>query len=279
VTLTVTALIVSGTAYALTRTSAVPAIGVPTAKPPCSIKVGDETVDWSVERAMTLTTVAGVGMRRKADERHVAAAVRRALRIAGAQPLDARAVRAIYLGLPERPRAGRSATRLARALLGYGGSALSCSAESVRLGGLGGLYAPDADLDRETPGPTGLTPRADTARAAMRAVFGRQILGGFAPEGVAGGHIDGSPHYEGRAIDVFFRPVSEANRRAGWTQAQWAVAHAASLNIATVIFDARIWSSRRSVSGWRDYEHPGGPTDNAILLHRDHVHVDVAEGA
>jgi hypothetical protein len=56
------------------------------------------------------------------------------------------------------------------------------------------------------------------------------------------------------------------------------VAHAEQLSVATVIFDRSIWSAHRSVSGWRDYEHPGGPTDNPILLHEDHVHVDVVEG-
>jgi hypothetical protein len=89
------------------------------------------------------------------------------------------------------------------------------------------------------------------------------------------GHIEGSAHYEGRAIDIFFRPVAEANQRLGWQQALWAVAHAESLEVATVIFDRQIWTADRSVQGWRAYEHPSGPTDNAVLLHEDHVHVDV----
>ena len=33
------------------------------------------------------------------------------------------------------------------------------------------------------------------------------MLGGFDPDGVSSGHVEGSTHYEGRAIDVFFRPV------------------------------------------------------------------------
>ncbi|MEP6762627.1 MAG: hypothetical protein ABJA93_14840, partial [Sporichthyaceae bacterium] len=131
---------------------------------------------------------------------------------------------------------------------------------------------------REDPGSLGLTPRADTLRRAMREVFGKQTLGGFEPTGVARGHIDGSAHYEGRAIDVFFRPVSETNQQRGWAQSSWAVAHAERLAVATVIFDRSVWTAHRSVSGWRDYEYPGGPTDNPILLHEDHVHVDVVEG-
>jgi hypothetical protein len=45
-----------------------------------------------------------------------------------------------------------------------------------------------------------------------------------------------------------------------------------------VIFDSSIWSARRSITGWRTYEHPAGPTDNPILMHEDHLHVDVVEG-
>ena len=45
----------------------------------------------------------------------------------------------------------------------------------------------------------------------------------------------------------------------------WAVAHAERLDLATVIFDRRIWTGRRSLQGWRDYRHPSGETDNPVL--------------
>ena len=48
--------------------------------------------------------------------------------------------------------------------------------------------------------------------------------------------------------------------------------------IATVIFDRSVWTAQRSDAGWRDYRYPGGETDNPVLLHEDHVHVDVFEG-
>ncbi|MGH8893171.1 MAG: hypothetical protein ACRDWY_07670, partial [Actinomycetes bacterium] len=136
----------------------------------------------------------------------------------------------------------------------------------------------ETDLVREDTGPLGLTPRADTTRLAMREVFGKQILGGFEARGVRSGHIEGSAHYEGRAIDVFFRPVTTANQRLGWQQAMWAVAHAGRLHLATVIFDRRVWTGDRSLQGWRDYRHPSGADDNPVLMHEDHVHVDVTEG-
>lgn len=91
--------------------------------------------------------------------------------------------------------------------------------------------------------------------------------------------MPGSAHDDGRAIDVFLRPVGAANRRSGWAVAHWAVANAAELGIATVIYDDRIWTTGRSNAGWRDYDPPGGATDNPVLLHLDHVHIDVQRGS
>ena len=133
-------------------------------------------------------------------------------------------------------------------------------------------------LDREDEGPSGLTPRTEDVRAALRAAAGRLPLGGFAPGGVTTGHMPGSAHYEGRAIDVFFRPVDAENSRHGWLVAQWLVAHAADLDVATVIFDDRIWTASASAQGWRPYVPPEGPTRNPVLRHLDHVHVDVVRG-
>ena len=87
----------------------------------------------------------------------------------------------------------------------------------------------------------------------------------------------GSAHYEGRAIDVFFRPINADNRKRGWAMASYLVANADRLEVRTIIFDDRIWhAGSRSGDGWTDYRVPsssGG--DQAILEHRDHVHVDV----
>ena len=57
-----------------------------------------------------------------------------------------------------------------------------------------------------------------------------------------------------------------------------AVLYRERLHVATVIFDRRVWTARRSVEGWRDYRHPSGDTENPVLMHEDHVHVDVLEG-
>ena len=112
----------------------------------------------------------------------------------------------------------------------------------------------------------------------MDRLFPDQPLGGFEPGGVSTGHMEGSAHYEGRAVDVFVRPVNRVNKTRGWAIAQYLVSQADRLAIRTVIFDDRIWTSGlRSGSGWRDYDPPSRSGDRAILEHRDHVHVDVYE--
>jgi hypothetical protein len=127
----------------------------------------------------------------------------------------------------------------------------------------------------------GLTRRAAAVRDDIEAAFGPQSMGGFAPGGIRDGHMEGSAHYEGRAVDVFFRPVTEANRDRGWALAHYLVAQAWRLDIRTVIFDGRIWTAGwRSGSGWRRYTPDtsgADPATAAVLEHRDHVHVDVYE--
>lgn len=125
-------------------------------------------------------------------------------------------------------------------------------------------------------GPRGLTPRAGAVRRELAARFPGTPLGGFAPGGVSTGHMEGSAHYDGRAVDAFVRPINETNNRRGWAIAAYLVANADRLDIATVIFDAKIWTRRRSSEGWRDYTVPSGRDGSAVVLeHRDHVHVDV----
>ncbi len=138
-----------------------------------------------------------------------------------------------------------------------------------------------ADVD-EAPDrldDSGLTPRAAKVRADLEKAFGSLSLGGFQPGGLTDGHMDGSTHYEGRAIDVFVRPISRENKERGWAIASYLVAHADALEIQTVIFDDRIWRrGSRSEDGWEDYRVPSSSRgDRNILEHRDHVHVDVPD--
>jgi hypothetical protein len=155
---------------------------------------------------------------------------------------------------------------VASALTGRSAAALTCAHAH------GGEQA-SARLDR-----TGLTGRAAVVRRDLDRAFGRQQVGGFAPQGVSTGHMPGSAHYSGRAIDVFFRPATKRNRVRGWAVAQYLVAHAERLAVSTVIYDDRIWTARRASEGWRDYRVDTAGRSRrvaAVLEHRDHVHVDV----
>jgi hypothetical protein len=123
---------------------------------------------------------------------------------------------------------------------------------------------------------SGLTRRADAVRLDLAAAFGSLSLGGFAPGGVRDGHQEGSTHYDGRAVDVFVRPITAENTQRGWAIAHYLVAMADRFSIQNVIFDDRIWTSGgRADEGWRDYDPPARAGDPAILEHRDHIHVDV----
>jgi hypothetical protein len=154
---------------------------------------------------------------------------------------------------------------LASALTGHSKSAFSCTVNTD-------------SAAQEAIGRNGLTPRADAVRRDLLETFGKLSTGGYAPGGVRSGHMEGSAHYEGRAVDVFVRPISTANTTKGWAMAQYLVARADLLNIRTVIFSDKIWTSGgRSDSGWRDYTPPDRSGDPAILRHLDHVHVDVIE--
>ena len=152
-----------------------------------------------------------------------------------------------------------------RALTGRSRHALTCTTG----GGGGG----SAKLSSR-----GLTARAEAVRAVILRDFPHVPLGGYAPGGVHTGHQKGSAHYEGRAIDAFVRPISAANKQRGWALAQYLVARADRLHLATVIFDGWIWTHDRADEGWRRYVIDLSKTPKRFhptLMHRDHVHVDV----
>jgi hypothetical protein len=80
---------------------------------------------------------------------------------------------------------------IASALTGYSEAAFSCAVSR------------DEGTPQD-PAANGLTARANAVRRDMAKAFGALPLGGFAPGGVTSGHMSGSSHYEGRAVDVFF---------------------------------------------------------------------------
>ena len=159
-----------------------------------------------------------------------------------------------------------AARALASALTGHSPATLSCSLRPI-------------DVDEQAPGPEGLTSRAQTVRDELAGNFDGLEIGGYEAGGVSSGHVDGSAHYDGRALDVFFRGYDDPEvKRSGWVVAHWLAANADRLGLATVIYDAQIWTARRSDEGWRAYTHPSGDTSDPTLQHLDHIHVDVARG-
>lgn len=211
----------------------------------CEVTVGQRTVDLTTAQAESAAAVSPRSVRLRLTLRKSARAVAAA---AGLSRDDAQVV--------------------ASALTGRSRHALSCTH--------GGADSTESDrLDR-----LGLTRRAERVRQDLDSAFGHLPKGGFAPGGVRSGHMRGSAHYEGRAIDVLVRPISPANKTRGWAIAQYLVANARRLEIDTVIFDARIWTARRADAGWRPYRVSTSHRSRAtvrILEHRDHVHIDVAD--
>lgn len=217
----------------------------------CWVPTSAGNISLAGEQARALTTrAAELGGRTPGNPEGVAVRLATAVALADVEVAVAREVAD---GLAGRPRAPR----------------LICS-------------YPRGDVAPQQPGPSGLVPRARRLRAAWTEVFGPLIAAGFARGGVSSGHVDGSAHYEGRAIDIFFRPFGDAAQaRRGWAFAQWLVAHAPDHQVLSVIWDDHIWTSWASYAGWRDYVHPGASPENrgnAVLRHRDHVHVAVESG-
>ena len=213
--------------------------------PDCTVRDGDRVAELDRDDVQAAATATAPVVRRGTSAPATADAVGRAASLSAA---DARA--------------------LAAALTGEERAALSCDH--------GGASSPESD----TLDSRGLTGRAAVVREDIQSGFGPMSLGGFAPGGVSTGHMAGSAHYEGRAIDAFFRPVNARNKTRGWALAHYLVAHADRLAIDTVIFDARIWTARRAAEGWRDYRVDTAGKSRAVarvLAHRDHVHVDVAD--
>jgi hypothetical protein len=163
------------------------------------------------------------------------------------------------------------ATRVVAALTGGRTSSLECGADDDS--------ASDVQASRGQPrgqrmDAGGLTPRARRALNEVRAGFGVINIGGYCPGGCRTGHIAGSDHYTGHAIDIMLTPINTSNRALGNRIAGWLVANADRLGVKYVIWNERIWSRARAAEGWRHYRHPSGRS-NATLAHKDHVHLSV----
>ena len=309
--------VVGAVAVGLLRDGRVPFLG--SASGECRAVVGDRSVTVSGEQAENAATIAAVGVRRGLPPRAVSIALATAYQESDLANIDYGDRDSLGL-FQQRPSQGwgtedevqdpvYAANAFYDALVevdGYQQLEITVAAQEVQRSGFpdayadheddarvlasaltgesGASFACDLDGDVEAGDATltesGLTTRADVVRREVRSVFGSLPLGGFEPGGVSTGHMQGSAHYDGRAVDVFFRPVTRANKVRGWAEAHYLVAHADRLAVETVIFDGRIWTARRGLQGWREYapDTSGRSAEvAAVLEHRDHVHVDVAD--
>lgn len=280
----------------------------------CVVTVGDATVALDLEQAENAALISGIGVRRELPVRAVSVALATAYQESKIINVDYGDRDSLGL-FQQRPSQGwgsaeqvqdpHYATRAFYDALvqvdGYQRLPIHDAAQEVQRSADGGAYEQhegnagalasaltgrepatltcrldSPESSGQSEGEDGLTDNARAVRDDVRATFGRLPEGGYAPGGVRTGHSEGSAHYEGRAVDFFFRPVGGVRTRRGWALAHYLVARAADLNVSTVIFDERIWTARRSDEGWRTYEISARSGDQDVLLHRDHVHVDVA---
>jgi hypothetical protein len=285
----------------------------------CEATVGDVTVSLSTEQAENAAIIAAVGVRRGLPARAVSIALATAYQESKIRNLDHGDRDSLGI-FQQRPSMGwGSAAQITNPYYaanrfydelekvdGYQTMRITEAAQKVQRSGFpeayedhatdgralasaltgystGGAFTCVVRNEEGTPQKmraSGLTGRAERVRRDLERAFGDLPLGGFAPGGVKDGHMEGSTHYDGRAIDVFVRPVNESNNRKGWAIAQYLVAHAERLQVQHVIFDDRIWTEGTlSERGWRDYDPGDGPGNRAVLEHRDHVHVDVHAGS
>jgi hypothetical protein len=285
----------------------------------CTAVVGDVTVHLSTEQAENAAIIAAVGMRRGLPARAVSIALATAYQESKIQNLGHGDRDSLGL-FQQRPSQGwgtaeqiqnpyYAANRFYDELQkvdGYQDMRITEAAQRVQRSGFPEAYEDHAEDGRALASAltgyssggaftcvarpqegrmqkmraSGLTPRAEKVRRDVERAFGDLPLGGFAPGGVDSGHMTGSAHYDGRAIDIFVRPVNPDNKRRGWAIAQYLVAQADRLQIQHVIFDDRIWTAgAASEKGWRNYDPGDQPGSRAVLEHRDHVHVDVTEGS
>lgn len=120
------------------------------------------------------------------------------------------------------------------------------------------------------PGERRLRPNALRGFRCTVATFGIRDIGGFATSG----HVAGSDHYSGNAIDVMLAGwQTPAGNARGDQVAAWFQTHAPELGVRYIIWDRQTW---RPGGGWRPYTRGAGDPN---LEHRNHVHISFLSGA
>lgn len=206
------------------RTSPVPS----TVPGTCTVLVAGRAISMDVDRARTMTMVAGVATQVDAIPTQAA----RALDVAMSGETH-------YL-----PTVDQTLRLLAR------DDATPPSMESVAA--LEALRRPAAltcivELDRvkvEKKGKNGLTPRADKVRTGIVDAFGKMKTTGYGEDADS----DDADSKAGRALEFWPKDGRKVDRETGWVMANWLVARGFTYRLHTVTFDDHTW---RPASGWR----------------------------
>jgi len=114
------------------------------------------------------------------------------------------------------------------------------------------------------PCPDGSATESGLTSSAVR-LF-RAVCNAFPALSSYGGYDGHGEHSSGKAIDFMTSSSS-----LGQSVADWARAHASSLNLYDIIWAQHIWTPVRASEGWRMMPDRGSATAN----HYDHVHISV----
>jgi hypothetical protein len=187
----------------------------------CLLQVGTRPHSMDVDRARTLTMIAGVGTQIGA----VAQQTARAFDIALAD-------RSKYL-----PSVNTALTVLAQddTVAPTAGSLAEIAAVS-RPGALSCTFTPARAPAPQHQGSDGLTARADAVRTSVLDAFGKLQVGG-AP----------AAHPAGAALTVWLAPVNTTKLATGWVLANWLVARGSTYGLGAISFDDHTW---RPTVGW-----------------------------
>lgn len=194
------------------RTSPVPS----TVPGSCSLVVGGRAISMDVDRARTMTMVAGVATQVDAVPTQAARALDVALtdRAQYLPTVD----QTLRLLARDDTTAPTEESLAALAAIGQP-AALTCIFEA-------GAAKP------ETKGKSGLTPRAESVR--------RGVVDAFGSLETSGGN-------SGRGVAIWVKNGKQVDRGTGWIVANWLVARGANYRLNNVAFDDHAW---QPASGW-----------------------------
>jgi hypothetical protein len=207
----------------------------------CNLAVGNRVHTMDVDRARTLTMIAGVGTQVGAMPQQTARAFDVAL---SDRTKYLPTVNATLTLLAQDDTVPATPTSLAETAAVSAPGALSCT------------FAP-TPVPAQHRGTDGFTARADAVRSSVLDAFGKlQVAGagGAAPAGSTGAAPVGT------ALTVSLAPVNATKLATGWVLANWLVARGSAYSLGGISFDDHTW---RPSAGWNAIAAGSTPTASA----------------